>query len=73
MFYCCEKLQYLDLSNFDTSKVTTITLMFYGCKSLIYLNLKSFKLSGKVGKTQTFLYISSNVTYCVEDQSTKII
>ena len=34
MFYSCEELQYLDLSNFDTSKVIYICTMFDGCNKL---------------------------------------
>lgn len=34
MFYNCYKLTSLDLSNFDTSKVTSINNMFRICNSL---------------------------------------
>ena len=39
MFYNCNNLTSLDLSNFDTSKVTNMNSMLYGC-----LNLSSIKL-----------------------------
>ena len=34
MFSGCNSLTRLDLSNFDTSKVTDMTFMFYGCDNL---------------------------------------
>ena len=34
MFYNCYKLTSLDLSNFDTSKVTNMSRMFVSCLSL---------------------------------------
>lgn len=42
MFYDCPSLTSLDLSSFDTSKVTTMYCMFYGCKKLtsIYISDK---------------------------------
>ena len=38
MFYGCRNLTELDLSDFDTSKVTTMTNMFGGCEALQTLN-----------------------------------
>ena len=37
MFKFCEKLEYLDLSNFDTSEVTNMEAMFDGCYNLKHL------------------------------------
>ena len=34
MFYCCDSLTELDLSNFDTSNVKDMSAMFESCKSL---------------------------------------
>ena len=34
MFQECNELEYLDLSNFDTSKVNDMEYMFYECKKL---------------------------------------
>ena len=62
---------YLDLSNFDTSKVDSINNMLSGCNSLIYLNLKSFKLEDSVNKNYAFDGISPYVKYCIEDSETK--
>ena len=35
----------LDLSSFDTSKVTSMSRMFYGCSSLASLNVSGFDTS----------------------------
>ena len=42
MFYDCEKLTSLNLSSFNTGKVTNMSYMFYGCKNLTSLDLSSF-------------------------------
>ena len=34
IFGICLKLEYLDLSNFDTSNFTNMEFMFYGCQML---------------------------------------
>ena len=35
MFYKCKRLKSIDLSNFDTSKVTNMGSLFYECSQLI--------------------------------------
>ena len=46
MFYDCNKLTAeLDLSNFDTSKVTNMGNMFYNCTSLISIDVSNFDTS----------------------------
>ena len=44
MFYDCYSLESIDLSNFDTSKVTDMGYMFSGCYSLEYLDLSKFDM-----------------------------
>ena len=45
MFYASKNLSSIDLSNFDTSKVTNMNSMFNGCTRLTSLNLSSFNTS----------------------------
>ena len=45
MFAGCSSLTSLDLSNFNTSKVTDMRGLFAGCKNLTYLNVSSFNTS----------------------------
>lgn len=41
----CEFLKSLDLSNFDTSKVTTMNYMFFSCLELESLDILNFDTS----------------------------
>ena len=72
MFYYDSSLKYLDLSNFNTSKATTIELMFCGCRSLIYLNMYSFKFINSVNKNRVFNSMPPNAKYCVNDEATEL-
>ena len=45
MFQRCEELEYLDLSNFNTSYVTDMSYMFHKCNKLKYLNLLNFSIN----------------------------
>ena len=45
MFYNCKSLTSINLSNFDTSKVTDMYFLFYGCYKLTSINLSNFKTS----------------------------
>ena len=45
MFQHCSSLTSLDLSNFDTSNVTSFEVMFNACWSLTSLDLQSFDTS----------------------------
>ena len=55
MFYRCKNLSRLDVSGFDTSKVTNMQYMFYGCKNLESLDVKGFDTS-KVTNMQYMFY-----------------
>ena len=47
MFQRCEELEYLDLSNFNTSNVADMSWMFNQCNKLKYLNLSNFSIKGE--------------------------
>ena len=42
MFQGCDSLSSIDISNFDTSRVTTMANLFNGCNSLSSINLSNF-------------------------------
>ena len=42
MFYGCENLQSLDVSNFNTENVTDMSVMFHKCKNLQSLDVSNF-------------------------------
>ena len=45
MFFGCSDITYIDLSNFNSSQVVTMSYMFSGCSSLTSLNLANFDTS----------------------------
>ena len=59
MFYNCSSLESLDLSNFDTSNVTSMTSMFRECSSLLSLDLSSFDTSNVSSMSEMFYGCSS--------------
>ena len=55
MFKFCEKFEYLDLSNFDTSEVTNMEAMFGGCYNLKHLKgINQFNTSNVTTMRQMF-------------------
>ena len=44
MFYGCNSLTSLDLSNFDTSSTSDMNYMFYQCDSLNFLDISNFNM-----------------------------
>lgn len=62
MFSNCQSLTNLDLSNFDTSKVTCMEYMFGDCLSLATLDLSSFDTSNVTSMNNMFYDCSSLTT-----------
>lgn len=56
MFYNCQSLTTLDLSNFDTSNVTDMSCMFENCISLTALDVSNFDTS----KVRSMSYMFEN-------------
>ena len=54
MFFGCESLTNLNLSNFDTSSVTNMTGMFSSCRSLTNLNISNFDTSNVTNMAEMF-------------------
>jgi surface protein len=54
MFYGCQDITSLDLSNFDTSKVTSMYWMFTACYGLTSLDLSSFDTSSVTTMSHMF-------------------
>ena len=46
MFSSCIGLERLDVSSFDTSRVTYMSTMFYGCHNLKELDVSGFDMDG---------------------------
>ena len=58
MFSFCSKITEINLSNFDTSKVTDMGLMFYYCSSLTSLDLSNLNTSQVTNMGAMFYYCS---------------
>lgn len=54
MFYNCNKLTTIDVSNFDMSKVTTTEEMFYFCEALRSLDVSNWNTSNITNMSGTF-------------------
>ena len=61
MFYGCNNLTALDLSNFDTSEVANMCGMFFDCTNLTLLDLSNFDTS-KVIDISYMFYNCTNLT-----------
>ena len=59
MFGSCSGFTSLDLSTFDTSKVTNMSSMFYYCSSLTSLDVSSFDISKVTNFSNMFGYITT--------------
>jgi surface protein len=60
MLQNCTELEYLDLSNFNTSKDNDMGWMFNQCHKLKYLNLSNFSLNNDCLTTNIFHNINKN-------------
>ena len=61
MFYECNKLSSLDLSNFNTANVTNMEEMFYSCQNLSSLDLSKFNTE-KVTNMSGMFYGCQNLS-----------
>ena len=62
MFDSCTDIIKFDLSNFDSSSVTTMRFTFNGCASLIEINLSNFK-TRNVGNMERMFYDCKKLEY----------
>ena len=54
LFYDCKKLENINLSSFNTKKITNMSNMFYGCNNLYSLNLANFKTENVINMSGMF-------------------
>ena len=67
MFYNCKNLSSLDLSNFNTEKVTDMNKMFYNCNKLSSLDLSNFNTEKVTNMSGMFLGCSALTTIYASD------
>jgi surface protein len=71
MFFSCSALTMLDLSSFNTSKVTSMNGMFLGCNKLEVVDISSFDISNVTDLYMMFSGCTKLKTiYCSNDWST---
>ena len=72
MFKYCSSLTSLNLSNFDTSKVSLLKEMFFNCKNLEYINMKNFKETSLLEKyNDMFTNVPDNIVVCINENNIK--
>ena len=71
IFHWCSSLTSLDLSNFDTSKVTNMGGMFFGCRSLTNLDFRKATFDKVNIYDSMFARTSSNINIITKDATTK--
>ena len=69
MFFFCSSLISLDLSNFDTSKLTDITTIFYGCESLQYINLEKYNELQNLDMDDILYLVPENIIICLNEEN----
>ena len=67
MFYNCKNLSSLDLSNFNTEKVTDMNKMFYNCNKLSSLDLSNFNTEKVTNMSGMFFGCSALTTIYASD------
>lgn len=70
MFQGCERLETLDLSDFDTASAVDMSAMFYGCKQLDRLDISGFDTSGVRSMRHMFTSCASMVRLDLSNFST---
>lgn len=73
MFSTCSSLASVDVSGFDTSKVTNMSDMFYDCSTLISLDLSRFDTSKVTNMSSMFKSCSSLVSLDVSGFDTSLV
>ncbi len=66
-FEDCEKLTLIDLSNLDTSNVTTMECLFFGCNTLRTIKLGRFDISKVIVSASGLMYYGNAFSCSVSD------
>ena len=59
LFYGCENIKSINLSNFNTKNVINMSSIFFGCSSLTKINLTNFNTQNVVNMNHMFCKCSS--------------
>ena len=67
MFYNCHSLQYLDVSSFNTEKITNMATLFISTSSLLSLNLSSFDIYDSTSVINILQNSNPNLILCYNE------
>ena len=73
MFYNMDIILFIDLSDFDTSKLTVMTSMFHGCLSLTSINFKNINTSLVTTMEDMFSSCSSLISLDLSGFDTSLV
>ena len=59
LFYKCDKLENINLSNFNTQNIKDMSHIFYKCNSLKNINLSNFNTQNVINMSNMFSYCKS--------------
>lgn len=68
-FASCQKLERLDLSNFYTTDLTSMSDAFNNCKNLKYLDIRNFTFDKVTGKSTVFTSVPLNCEIIVKSDT----
>ena len=71
MFCGCRKLKTLNISNFDTNKVTNMSTMFNACMNLTELNISNFDTGNVTDMSLMFSFCSNLATLNLSNFDTR--
>ena len=72
MFSCCSSLKEINLSSFNTNKVTNMSYMFENCSSLEKLDLSSFNTNQVTNMSDMFYSINKKCKIKCKDEKIKM-
>ena len=73
MFSHCQSLTNIDISKFNTSKVTNISKMFSHCYSLNFLDVTNIKISYRTNINGMFTGCSEKLIEIIKRQNKELI
>ena len=71
LFFNCYSLSFIDLSNFNTFKITEMNDMFYNCYNLKYINLYNINTCNVINMSHLFFNCSSLINLNLENFNTE--
>ena len=68
MFYECNKLVSLDISNFNSDYTTNMVDMLYNCNNLEFINFGDFVENENINISNIFYGITDYIVFCSNNE-----